>query len=172
MNQDGPYDVRDVANRLLDMAEAHNINLTVTSLLKLVYFAHGWQLALNQGPLIGQKFEAWQHGPVVRVLYDAFKSSSGSIISTRAQKFSAEQSAYILANSEFSTTVEELLESVLLAYGRYHPFKLSDMTHVPDSPWTSVWEAGERGEAPGMKISNEKIKAYFLKKNIGDTFFA
>jgi len=79
---------------------------------------------------------------------------------------------YILAQSDFPDNVDMLLESVLLAYGRYHPFKLSDMTHVPDSPWTAVWEAGERGEAPGMKISNKAIRAYFLQQNIGDTFFA
>lgn len=172
MHSVAPYDVRDVANYLLDIAEERKVQLSITSLLKIVYFAHGWHLADQRGPLIGQSFEAWQHGPVVRVLYDSFKTSSGSPITHRAKKFSAEQNSYILAESEFPATVKELLESILVAYGSYHPFHLSEMTHVADSPWTEVWEAGERGEAPGMKISDQKIKDYFLRKNVGDTFLA
>lgn len=172
MDKSPPYDVRDVANYLLDTAESKNMQLSITSLLKLVYFAHGWCLAQFDKPLIGQSFEAWQHGPVVRVLYDSFKSSSGSVITHRAKKFSVEHNEYILAKSNLSGIMEELLTSILLAYGSYHPFKLSDMTHVTSSPWTEVWNAGQEGRAPGMKIPNEKIRDFFMQQNIGDTFFA
>ena len=172
MDRSAPYDVRDVANYLLDYADSKGMGLSITSLLKIVYFAHGWHLVQFNKPLIGQSFEAWQHGPVVRVLYDAFKMMSGSRITMRASKFSVEQRRYILANDDLSASVRELLESVLLAYGSYHPFELSEMTHVQDSPWTEVWLAGEKGEAPGMKISDEKIRSYFKKKNVGDKFFA
>ena len=167
-----PYDARDIANFFLDSADARNMSLSITSLLKLVYFAHGWCLAEYNKPLIGQSFEAWQHGPVVRVLYDAFKVNSGSAISIRAKKFSAEQSGYILAHSDFSDNISSLLTSILLAYGNYHPFKLSDMTHTSSSPWTEIWDAGQKGQAPGMKIPNEKIREFFMQRNVGDTFFA
>ena len=38
------------------------------------YFAHARLLAFYKKPLIMQTFEAWEHGPVVRALYDDLKS--------------------------------------------------------------------------------------------------
>lgn len=35
---------------------------------KLVYFAHGWNLAINQAPLIDDTIEAWPC-PVIPALY-------------------------------------------------------------------------------------------------------
>lgn len=68
MNDSNPYDARDIANFFLDAAERNQTTLSITSLLKIIYFAHGWHLAEFGLPLIGQPFEAWQHGPVVRVV--------------------------------------------------------------------------------------------------------
>ena len=66
-----PHDARAVANFLLDAADTHNITLSITSLLKIIYFAQGWHLAKYNRPLIGQSFEAWEFGPVIRVVYDS-----------------------------------------------------------------------------------------------------
>ena len=166
------YDARVIANYFLDLAKSHGRSLSITAILKLFYFAHGWRLAEQGVPLIGQKFEAWQHGPVVRIIHEEFKEYSGGPIKKRATRFSIEQKEYVLAKDEIHDKVCELLDSVFHAYGSYHPFKLSDMTHEKDSPWEQIWKKGEKGLSPGMKIPNQSIKEYFLTRNIGDTFNA
>lgn len=172
MEVQSPYDARDVANYLLDCAQQRRQTLSITSVLKLVYFAHGWCLAKYGRPLIGQKFEAWKNGPVVRVLYDEFKSSSGGPITHRAKKFCVEHNEYIYAEDKLSAIDMILLDDILSAYGHHHPFALSDMTHVKGSPWSVVWDAGQKGLAPGMKIPNETIRSFFEQRNVGDTFNA
>ena len=47
--------------------------LTPIHILKLVYIAHGWSLAIGEHPLIRNEIEAWEYGPVIRSLYDAVK---------------------------------------------------------------------------------------------------
>ena len=42
-------------------------------IMKLVYLAHGWMLALYADPLVEDTFEAWRYGPVVDALYQAMK---------------------------------------------------------------------------------------------------
>jgi len=66
-NQDN-YDARIIANALLDIADEQNRSLSITSLLKILYFSHGWYLAKYDKNLIAHEFEAWQHGPVIRVV--------------------------------------------------------------------------------------------------------
>ena len=48
--------------------------------LKLVYMAHGFNLAITDDPLINDRVEAWKFGPVIRPLYGKLKQfGSGAI---------------------------------------------------------------------------------------------
>jgi uncharacterized phage-associated protein len=67
------YDVRDITNFVLDSADKRGVAITNLSLQKLLYFIHGWFYSIYDEPLIKNKFEAWQYGPVQRVIYDQFK---------------------------------------------------------------------------------------------------
>src|ERR1700736_6544090 len=67
------YDARAVANYFLQRANAEGIPITPMAIQKLVYFAHGWMLAVYGRPLINQRIEAWEYGPVIRDLYQQFK---------------------------------------------------------------------------------------------------
>ena len=55
-----PYDGREVANYLLDLADSKKLTLTQISLLKLIYFCHGWYLFYKERPLVKNEFEAWE----------------------------------------------------------------------------------------------------------------
>ena len=52
MQQSAPYDARAVANFLLDLADERSVPLTQMSLLKILYFAHGWYLAIEKYPTL------------------------------------------------------------------------------------------------------------------------
>ena len=81
-----PYDSRVVANYLLDLASARKLTLTQLELYKILYFAHGWYLSSFSKPLLSQEFEAWQLGPVVKVLRDQFGKFGAKPITAKAEK--------------------------------------------------------------------------------------
>ena len=58
-------DPKAVANKFLELGERDGVSdITPMKLLKLVYIAHGWHLALSEGkkPLVNEASEAWKYG--------------------------------------------------------------------------------------------------------------
>ncbi len=75
-----PYPAAAIANEFLELARAEGRPLTPMHIQKLIYFAHGWNLALTGEPLIRERVEAWDYGPVIRALYGELKVfGSGAI---------------------------------------------------------------------------------------------
>jgi uncharacterized phage-associated protein len=80
-----PFPSVAVANEFLTIARSKGTPLTPMKLQKLVYFAHGWFLALNPGqPLISERVEAWKYGPVIRALYSQFRDYGDASIEALA----------------------------------------------------------------------------------------
>lgn len=156
------YDAREVANFFLDYGEARSVPLSLMSLLKIIYFAHGWHLATCNQPLVRNKFEAWEHGPVVRVVYDSFKGSGRHPIQNRAQKFDPLTARYVHFEQGIDADLTGFLKNIFDAYSRYHAFDLSEMTHQVGSPWHSIWERVNGETNPGMVIPDERIREHFL----------
>lgn len=152
-----PYPATAVANELLDRASAEGVKLTQINIQKLVYFAHGWNLAWTGKPLILDLIEAWQYGPVVRTLYSQFRRFGSSPITTKAVEFSmnslgtVETSVPLLDDSY----AKNVVGAVWQQYGRLQPFKLVELTHAPGSPWESARQRGD------TYISNDEIHRYF-----------
>ncbi|HEU0080276.1 MAG TPA: type II toxin-antitoxin system antitoxin SocA domain-containing protein, partial [Longimicrobiaceae bacterium] len=48
-------------------------SITNLKLQKLVYYAQAWAVTLLGRPLFEEKVEAWAHGPVGDVVYQAYK---------------------------------------------------------------------------------------------------
>ncbi|WP_235818392.1 Panacea domain-containing protein [Brucella grignonensis] len=165
-----PYDARALANSILQDAYQFNIDLYSTSMLKILYFAHGWYLARFNTPLIGQPFEAWKHGPVIRVIYDQLKGMSGRKIERRFEIFDAVTKQYIAPEAHLTDADRSFIKFMLRAYSQFHPYELSEMTHEVNSPWHKVWEAGSGRSAIGMRIPNKFIREYFLTLNESDIF--
>ncbi|MDQ6665177.1 MAG: DUF4065 domain-containing protein, partial [Acidobacteriota bacterium] len=80
------YDALAVANYFLDCARKDGRELDPMGIQKLVFFAHGWHLALVGSPLIEQRVEAWEYGPVIPDIYHAFKEFGAGAIKSHAQK--------------------------------------------------------------------------------------
>ena len=165
-----PYDARALANTILQDAGRFNIDLYSTSMLKILYFAHGWYLARFNAPLVGQPFEAWKHGPVIRVIYDQLKGISGQKIERKFEIFDALTHRYTTPEAILTNADGSFVQDVLRAYSQFHPYSLSDMTHEIDSPWHKVWCAGSQRSTIGMRIPNKFIREYFLTLNESDIF--
>jgi len=157
------YSAAAVANELLDLASRDRRSLTQIEIQKLVYFSHGWYLALRGRDLIKEPIEAWTYGPVVRRLYDAFKKFGSSQITEKAFGWTLRPGGEPLycAPAMQSDALEDdaysraVVRSVWEKYGLIPPFKLVEITHLPGSPWQQAREKGE------TYISNTEVKAYF-----------
>lgn len=57
-------------------------NLSKLKLQKLLYYAQGYYLALYNEALFDEEIRAWEHGPVVKEVYDHFKNIQGNFIPT------------------------------------------------------------------------------------------
>jgi len=158
------YDARAVTNFFLDRAEARGMKLTVMTLLKVLYFAHAWYLARNDEPLVAQPFEAWDYGPVNRVVYDQFKALGSKPVVGRAVSFDAKHLAFTETKYEFDAETNKFLADIFDYYSHFHAFRLSDLTHEKGGPWDVVWAEAEKRAVPGMIIPNELIAAWFKQQ--------
>ncbi len=158
------YDARQVANFFLDLADERGTPLTIMSLLKLLYYAHGWYLAEHNQPLINNRFEAWENGPVVRVVYRQFRDNGAMPIQNRAFFFDPVNRQKETAQHDFSNEVTSFLAAIFEEYAQHHAFTLSDMTHESGGPWDKAWNDKSGTVNPGMVISNEDIKQYFRRR--------
>lgn len=151
----GPYDSRAVANAILHYANETGKKLTPMQLIKLVYVANGWSLALLSRPLISEQIQAWQYGPVIPNVYRAFNRYGSAPITDYAVDG--------LSSLEYTAELEEdekrLIKAVVNSYGHMHAFQLSNKMHEPGTPWTKTYN--ESG--PYSIISPNLIKEHFLE---------
>lgn len=160
------YDVRDIANFTLDFAEEHNLPLTNLALQKLLYFTHGWFYSLFEEPLIKNKFEAWQYGPVQRVIYNQFKSHKNSPIrNIRATYIDPMSGEAVYKSPSISRDHQAVIREVLQKYARYTTGQLVEESHIEDGPWEYVWNQAEEVIYPGMKIPDALILDHFKRLN-------
>src|SRR4051794_433268 len=145
MTREGAHDPRAIANKILDICEAKGIRVTLMQLIKLVYLADGWSLALWDEPLSKHSPQAWQYGPVYPTVYKAFKKFGSAAITEHA----ADGATGVEIAEPFSPDELALLKQVVNSYGRLHAFRLSEIMHRAGTPWTTtVSESGHYAEIP------------------------
>lgn len=158
------YDVRDVANLTLDFADQRNFKLTNLALQKLLYFVHGWFYAMYDEPLIKNKFEAWQYGPVQRVIYDQFKTfKDNPIVGVRATYLDPATGEPVYREPRIIPEHADVIYGVLLKYEHHTAGQLVRESHVEDGPWEYVWQQAEEVVYPGMKIPDALILDHFKR---------
>lgn len=156
-------DARALANFVLDLAEREGAQVSNLALNKIVYFVHGAYLASKGTSLIDAKIEAWQYGPVFREIYNEFKTFKEKPITSRAKIFDPMVEEYVVCSYKFEQREYEFLMKAALPLIKMRPSALVNLSHVQDGPWHKAWFYD--GEAnPGMEITNESIKEYFLKQ--------
>lgn len=154
------YDARTVANFLLDLGDKNGVSLTNISINKILYFAHGIYLNKEGRPLVKNSFEAWDYGPVVRVVYDAFKRGGSDAITTRAQRFNPVTHAYEELTEPVDPNDQLFLRSVFDMFSAMSAGRLIDMSHSSGSPWANLWESDDLVVRPGMVIADAEIASH------------
>lgn len=157
------YSARAVANEFLELARREGLYLDPMKLQKLVYFAHGWHLAVTGKPLLKETIEAWAYGPVVPSLYRALKRFGGGPIEGLLvlvdRRTNDQEIPRLPEADEQAKAVVERVWSVHKGLSGIH---LANMTHLPGTPWAQLKDASG-GEIPrSAQITNESIRQHFL----------
>ncbi|VVH56059.1 hypothetical protein BSPCLSOX_2000, partial [uncultured Gammaproteobacteria bacterium] len=127
--------------KFIDLAK--NENLTNMQLQKMVYIAHGFNLALRGTKLYYEDTRAWNFGPVVPELYEKLRKYGSS---------------KVIEKIDTSDTVEpdedslEIIKAVYDNYKKYSGMQLSDLTHQNGTPWSKSWENNKYGVIPADDI--------------------
>jgi len=170
-----PFSSKAVANYFLELAEAEGKTLDPMKIQKLVYFAHGWHLAITGKPLVDERPEAWTYGPVFPTLYQSFKHYGAGPISQRADNWrfdvdpatgrptTLRRSTPMLDEAADAAAVQiakEVIRRVWTVYGSWTALQLSQATHVPNGPWDVTRK--ENPDRKGTDIDEERIRAFFV----------
>jgi len=138
------FSCHDIANYFLaQVNEDVGDLISNLKLQKLMYYAQGFHLALNDAPLFPEEIEAWIHGPVVPILYHACKKyGSGAIPSPVDTDFPI-----------YPEETRELLDEIYSVFGQFSAWKLRNMTHE-EPPWKDAIDEIRI-------ITHESMKEYF-----------
>lgn len=164
------YDARAIANYFLDLSAEERKPITPLKMQKLVYFTHGWNLAIKHEPLLNERIEAWKFGPVIPSLYQAFKSVGAGAITEKANDISFDPQGNwkireptidtnLFSSQEQDVFTKSLLKRVWNVYGKFTGEQLSRMTHEPGSPWATTRETF--GDIKNVDIPDDLIEKYF-----------
>jgi uncharacterized phage-associated protein len=151
------YDARIIALAFAHKGIIEHNPVTQMQLQKMVFYAHGYNFAIYDGPLVEQDFEAWRYGPVIPDIYQQYKFYGSSRVfnllkidtpfnnlaelnglSPRAKR-----------SVDYTWNVTKKLDATIL----------SAWTHQQGSPWSDVYEE----DVNHIVIPNESIKSYFQR---------
>lgn len=156
------YDVREIANFVLDEADGRGVPVTNVFINKIVYFLHGFYLAEKSEPLVRAKIEAWTYGPVFREVYSEFKSFGRNNITTRAQRVNIDTGEKVVCEPNIQPADRDFLRKWLEPLLKMNAFDLVGWSYEHDGPWHKVYYH-EGLTNPGMAISNDLIIQHFVK---------
>lgn len=147
------HNIQEIANFIVwDFHECGSF-LSNSKLQKLLYYAQAWHLAIHDQPLFVGQFEAWQHGPVNRTIYNRFERYGWRNI----DEFVPEP----LIHPETRQFLRKLLEE----YGPHDVRRLECMIREED-PWLNARNrAGAGLEGPCEELIDEdEMRGYYRER--------
>jgi len=130
-----------IAQYIYNKGYTDNIQLN-----KLLYISFGFYGAKHKEYLFDDVIQAWRYGPVVPVVYSAYKTDY-FLLGKQASDIPVE-----LPEKE-----KEVLKNVLDLYGEKAPFLLVKLTHQENTPWSNAYVEGARE----IEIQKEDIIGYY-----------
>ena len=138
----------DIANFFIDVSNSMDEEIiTNMKVNELVYFAQAWSLVKFNTKLFNENIEAWEHGPVIPSVYQAFRPCGSKNIEMTIGEYD---------ESIFTSEQLNFLADIALTYGKYTAAALRNISHKPGSPWAQVYEKKKNNI-----ITPESMKKYF-----------
>lgn len=153
-----------VANYFIDLAHKEKKSITQLGLMKRVYIAHGFSLAIDNKSLLDNRFdkvEAWKYGPVIPSVYHSFKQYKASPITEKAVVMEWDENTNEMSFPEPSLNDDDAKKIVEMVWKRYHDFSDSEMvtlTHRKGTPWSVCYVPEQNVPIP------DEITAMYYEK--------
>jgi uncharacterized phage-associated protein len=151
------HSARAIANCFLEIAQKEGKQLTNMQLQKLVYFAHGWHLALTGEPLLTDAVKAWTFGPVIPPLYNSLKMFGNGLVTEPIKRKNLDTGEIAVVEEPLTDYEKRLLQRVWQVYGNMTGSEMSYLTHQPGTPWETTWNQEKFSVIP-----DHLIKEHFL----------
>lgn len=123
--------------------------ITQLKLQKLLFYCYGAIVASDFDNEVDSNifFQAWEYGPVVPEVWNAFKQYGREEIPSERHP----------STREFSRELSIELKSLLAVYGQLSAGQLVQETHF-EQPWIQAWTKGD------LNIEKSSLRNYFRKK--------
>lgn len=157
------YDVRSIANVVLERAKELGLSVTNLHLNKSLFFMHVDHLRDFDVPLVSAKIEAWEFGPVFREVYNQFKRYRKEPIRDFAKRVNYESGQLEDAHDELPERTVQYVRELSEIYLNVPAGLLVDLSHAKGGAWDQVWSSGVRINA-GMEITEAIIRQYELPR--------
>jgi uncharacterized phage-associated protein len=142
-------DILIIANTFLHKAFSEKIPITPMKLQKLLYLFYREYLRKYSQSLFPERFEAWQHGPVLSQVYARFKEYRANPIDKYSLNENGRALIYDLSpDNAFSRAFND----VWCRYKDFGAVRLSKMTHQTGSAWEAAIKSGN------IFLTDEDIK--------------
>ena len=155
-----------VVNAFLDEAKRNGDGVSLIKLQKLVYYAHGWHLAIFNCPFIDEGIEAGKYGPVVKSLYNEFQEFGMRAITTSGVIHKFVHGNLVSQEPTITPGHDKymLVNKVWKVYGRYSSIQLANETHAGGTPWREIFDHFKGIIPPNINIPDEWIRSHFGTK--------
>lgn len=164
-----------VANYFIELAQDDKKEIRPLKLMKLVYIAYGYALALLGRSIINPRFdkvEAWKFGPVIPSVYHSFKIYGNENIKQKTVMFQEDTSGKIsVVTPELQDEEAKMVcKFVWVKYGtKYTDSELVTIMHGAGTPWGKVYVEGMNNPIPELYTEvyyKELVRRLRLKHNV------
>lgn len=155
-----------VANTFLELARDSEAQLDQMKLQRLVYYAHGWYLAIKGEPLIREGVQAWKFGPIVAPLRQRLKKYGSEPITDLANAIEVVDGKIKRTTPTLCDGSDEhaIVSRVWDMYGHYTAIQLSNAAHEEGTPWEIVESKWPGRPSRGVEIPDDLIEVHFKQK--------
>lgn len=126
------------------------ISCSHLKLQKIVYMCYADYLCQTGKKLFVDEFYAFEMGPVVKTVYDAFKGQGDKPISQREDLKMPEQNRILFAEGGVEKVFS--IDRTIARIGELSATALVDLTHRKGSPWEKSFKGGFHDSIPDFTI--------------------
>jgi len=143
-----------VANYFVELAQKEDKIITLLGLIKRVYIAHGFSLAIHHKSLLDPRFdkvEAWRYGPVIPSVYHSFKQYRANPIPEKTVVMGWDEKNFIPTFHTPELQDKDAKKIIGMVWKRYSGMTDSEMvtlTHKRGTPWDVCYIEGENKQIP------------------------
>lgn len=126
-----------VCNNILQRSFDEGLLISPMKLQKIMYFiACEYQKAVGAS-LFSEAFEVWKYGPVLRSVYDEFKTYGKDNITTYAKD--AKGASYIIDENS-APDLHSAINKIWTVFRNWDAIALSNITHQDGSGWSQAFD--------------------------------